>query len=96
MTWLMALLACSGGEEMVARDSATDTAGPCAALDLPVCPPECPVDAFAECGLPCPTEGEACGNSIGDGRVCQDGVWACTVHAPLEPEGCNQVCRPAD
>jgi hypothetical protein len=38
-------------------------------------------------------EGEACGNNIGDGRVCTDGMWTCSIHAPLEPDECNRVCE---
>jgi hypothetical protein len=92
--WLLVLLGCAGGGEKLGVDSATDTAGPCASESLPACPPACPEDAFEVCGQPCTVEGETCGNSIGDGRVCDGGVWSCSVHAPLEPEGCNRVCDP--
>ena len=73
----------------------TDTSSddPCADLDLPECPPECPDDYASSCGEPCDTEGDACGNNIGDGRECVDGMWQCSVHAPLEPDGCNSVCE---
>ena len=78
--WLWLLMACG----------VTD---PCEGLDLPVCPPACPTDAFAACGEPCDVEGEACGNNIGDGRTCLEGTWQCTVHAPLgTDETCNLVC----
>ena len=80
----LALAGC-GGSEM-------ESADPCASLDLPTCPEECPEGWGEECGQPCDVEGEECGNDIGDGRSCVDGVWSCTVHAPLEPEGCNLVC----
>ena len=70
-----------------------DSAEPCAELDLPECPAECPEDYASTCGEPCESEGEECGNEIGDGRVCTDGMWQCSVHAPLEPTGCNQVCQ---
>ena len=71
---------------------------PCAEVELPTCPAECPEDYASTCGEPCSEEeeGEECGNSIGDGRTCQDGVWSCTVHAPLEAEGCNWVCDPGE
>lgn len=66
---------------------------PCAGIDLPACPGECPPDNFPDsCGMPCDVEGAACGNNIGDGMVCTGGIWACTVHPPLG-EGCNLVCK---
>jgi hypothetical protein len=65
----------------------------CQAADLPPCPPECPTDYAASCGLPCDVEGEACGNEIGDGMQCHSGIWSCSVHAPLGM-GCNWVCDP--
>ena len=65
----------------------------CEGVELPECPPECPDDYASSCGEACETEGEACGNTIGDGRSCVEGVWNCTVHAPLEPDECNAVCR---
>ena len=80
------LAGCSGSAETGGED-------PCAGEDLPECPAECPDDYAATCGEPCETDGEACGNSIGDGRVCLDGIWSCSVHAPLEAEGCNQICQ---
>jgi hypothetical protein len=87
LLFLFALTAC-GSEGLV-----DDSADPCAAADLPVCPEECPEDAFSECGESCETEGEVCGNNIGDGRECVDGIWQCTVHAPLGGPGeCNLVC----
>ena len=67
-------------------------ADPCAGIELPPCPPECPADGMSRCGQPCDQEGEACGNAIGDNMTCQGGTWNCTVHAPLGM-GCNQVCR---
>ena len=66
----------------------------CADVELPSCPVECPDDFSDSCGEPCDEEGEECGNSIGDGRVCMEGVWSCTVHAPLEADECNWVCDP--
>ncbi len=66
---------------------------PCAGIDLPACPGECPPDDFpSSCGMPCDVEGAACGNNIGDGMVCTGGVWGCTVHPPLGT-GCNLVCK---
>ena len=75
-------------------DSSTlDSSDPCAELNLPECPMECPEDFASSCGEECEVEGEECGNSIGDGRICSEGVWSCTVHAPLGGEGeCNRVC----
>lgn len=70
-----------------------DTAGPCVGLDLPDCPPECPDDWQLSCGEPCSAEGDSCGNAIGDGRTCSGGVWQCSVHPPLDPDGCNRICR---
>jgi hypothetical protein len=69
---------------------------PCNGEDLPDCPAECPVDDPVQCGNPCDTEGEACGNALGDGRVCTDGAWICSVHAPLSDDDtvCNHVCKP--
>jgi hypothetical protein len=69
-------------------------ADPCAGKELPVCPPACPTGFTSSCGEPCETEGESCGNAIGDGRSCADGRWQCSVHAPLTPDGCNRVCDP--
>jgi hypothetical protein len=74
-------------------DSGSDTAGECADEDLPPCPDECPEDWASTCGEACEVDGETCGNEIGDGRECIDGIWECTVHGPLD-EGCNQVCDP--
>ena len=85
---LFLLFACN--DKPVDSSSSED---PCAELDLPECPPECPDDYASSCGEPCETEGDACGNKIGDGRQCVDGMWQCSVHAPLEPEGCNRVCE---
>ena len=66
---------------------------PCAGVDLPACPPECGEMEYPElCGLPCDTEGQTCGNNIGDGMTCSGGQWLCTVHPPLGP-GCNLVCK---
>ena len=65
----------------------------CEGVALPECPPECPEDYWSTCGEPCETEGEACGNTIGDGRECFEGLWRCSEHAPLEPDACNAVCR---
>ncbi len=70
-----------------------DTADVCAGISLAACPDECPEDWAATCGEPCETDGETCGNDLGDGRACVGGTWSCTVHAPLEPGGCNLVCR---
>jgi hypothetical protein len=64
---------------------------PCDGIDLPACPEPC--TGPLECGQACDDEGATCGNSIGDGRVCQNGRWGCSVHAPLGL-GCNLVCRP--
>jgi hypothetical protein len=65
----------------------------CYGVDLPECPEECPVDYAATCGEPCEIEYDECGNNIGDGRICLDGIWQCTVHAPLGGPGvCNLVC----
>lgn len=70
-----------------------DTGEYCQAAELPPCPDACPDDWAATCGEPCEVEGETCGNEIGDGRVCAEGVWSCAVHAPLGT-GCNWVCDP--
>jgi hypothetical protein len=70
-----------------------DTGEYCQGADLPPCPPACPADYAQSCGLPCDSEGEACGNEIGDGMSCSDGIWSCAVHAPLGT-GCNWVCDP--
>lgn len=72
--------------------SADDSADPCADESLPDCPAPCPDDWSSTCGEPCTVDGEACGNDIGDGRTCTGGAWQCSVHAPLEPGACNQVC----
>ena len=80
---LATFLGCDAGEQDL-----------CADVELPSCPEECPEDYASTCGEPCDEEGEECGNSIGDGRVCADGVFSCTVHAPLEPYECNWVCDP--
>ena len=79
-------IACTGG-------ISNDTADACADLELPECPAECPEDWADSCGEPCGDEDEACGNSIGDGRECIDGQWACQVHRPLEPGECELVCE---
>lgn len=71
-----------------------DTVDPCDGVQLPPCPPECPDDYAATCGLECEVEGEECGNEIGDGRQCVDGTYVCSVHSPLG-EGCNLVCDPS-
>ncbi len=71
----------------------TTTATDCEGVTLPPCPEACPDDWAASCGLACDEEGETCGNEIGDGRVCTDGLWQCSVHAPLGT-GCNLVCDP--
>ena len=63
---------------------------PCAGVELPPCPGECPPGDF--CGMACEVEGSKCGNNIGDGMECIDGTWMCTVHPPLGP-GCNLVCK---
>lgn len=76
----IALVACNDAEDY------------CAGIELPECPEECPDDYASTCGEPCETDGEACGNSIGDGRVCVDGMYTCSVHAPLEADECNKVC----
>ena len=73
-----------------ATDTSTD---PCAELNLPECPEECPEDYASSCGEACELEGEECGNNIGDGRKCTNGIWQCSVHRPLEPEGCNSICQ---
>ena len=86
MLFFVMILACTEKETV-------ETGDPCADLDLPECPQECPDDYASTCGEPCETEGEECGNSIGDGRVCVDGIYQCSVHAPLEPEGCNSICQ---
>ncbi len=78
---------------LVACFEPADTGEYCQAVELPPCPAECPADYFESCGQPCDVEGEACGNEIGDGMVCLDGVWSCAVHAPLGT-GCNWVCDP--
>lgn len=67
-------------------------ADPCAGVELPACPTACPADAMDRCGQPCETEGERCGNNVGDGMGCEAGTWRCVVHAPLGP-GCNLACR---
>ncbi|MFT5460193.1 MAG: hypothetical protein ACI9K2_006710 [Myxococcota bacterium] len=83
------MLGCEeGGDKPV---DTSDTAGPCVGLDLPACPGECPDDWQIDCGEACSSEGQACGNNIGDGRTCTGGVWECSVHAPLDPDGCNLV-----
>ena len=71
-----------------------DGGSDCDGLDLPECPMECPVDYAVTCGEPCDVEGDECGNDIGDGRVCLDGFWSCSTHAPLDTESgvCNLVC----
>lgn len=87
LSLLVVLTACGSGT------SNDDSADPCAAADLDVCPEECPEDYASECGESCEAEGEVCGNDIGDGRECLDGIWQCTVHAPLGGPGeCNLVC----
>lgn len=69
--------------------------GVCDDLDLPPCPEECPEDWAATCGEICKVEGETCGNQIGDGRECVDGLWQCSVHAPVgDADTCNLVCDP--
>ena len=78
---------------LMACFSTADSADPCEAVELPACPAACPDDYAATCGEPCEIEGETCGNEIGDGRVCADGVYGCVVHTPLGP-GCNLVCDP--
>ena len=72
---------------------ADDSAGLCDGVELPECPPECPEDGSTNCGAACEVEGDECGNNIGDNRICVDGTWECTEHAPLEPNECNWVCR---
>lgn len=78
---------------LVACSESADTGAYCEAADLPPCPPECPIDYADSCGQACDVEAEACGNEIGDGMECVDGVWSCSVHAPLGT-GCNWICDP--
>ena len=97
MSWVplgvaLGLLGCGNTGASKTLETA-DTAGPCFGLTLPECPDACPDDWALSCGEPCDAEGETCGNTIGDGRTCVDGLWACSVHAPLEPRGCNRTCR---
>lgn len=66
---------------------------PCAGVELPACPSECSQPPGEMAGSACTTDGEKCGNSIGDGCECTAGKWECTVHAPLGPGMCNSVCR---
>jgi hypothetical protein len=78
-------------------DNLEDSASPCVDVlnELPACPEECPEDYNATCGEACDAETPDCGNSIGDGRTCVDGVFSCAVHAPLGGPGeCNWVCEP--
>lgn len=85
-------IACSGG--IVSDDTSDiDSGDPCAGLDLPECPPECPEDWSASCGEPCEEEDQACGNTLGDGRECIDSQWECSVHSPLDPGECSDVCQ---
>lgn len=74
--------------------SPDDSADPCNGVELPACPEACPDDYAATCGEACTVEGETCGNDIGDGRQCLEGIYQCSVHAPLGGPGeCNLVCR---
>jgi len=84
---LLSMMACEPEEETTPSQEEL-----CAELDLPDCPEECPEDFMSVCGQSCEVEGEACGNNIGDGRECLDGVWECASHAPLSEDGCNLVC----
>ena len=88
ITTATVLFGCTASEKV---DTASSDL--CAGIDLPECPAECPEDFANSCGEECQTEGEECGNSIGDGRICTDGLWQCTVHAPLEPDQCNLICQ---
>ena len=92
MRWMLWIGLLAG---MACADSPnTDSSDPCAEIDLPDCPQECPEDYASTCGEACESEGEECGNSIGDGRICQDGLWTCTVHSPSDgPDECNRVCN---
>jgi len=65
----------------------------CTGVPLPACPPPCADGAFAACGEACdPAADVDCGNEIGDGMTCADGMWACSVHPPLG-DRCNAICR---
>ncbi|MBI2893583.1 MAG: hypothetical protein HYY06_08515 [Deltaproteobacteria bacterium] len=83
---------CEAHANCVAVNHLGQCGDPCAGVDLPPCPPACPDEIFVRCGQRCETEGETCGNDIGDARTCLDGTWQCVVHPPLGT-GCNLVCR---
>jgi len=65
----------------------------CAGIDLPPCPQACGDPLGEMAGQACGTEGDKCGNDIGDGCSCSGGKWQCYPHAPLPTGGCTLVCR---
>lgn len=91
------LAACGGAPAQSGSTTPTPEPGPtgdaCDGETLPACPPPCAEPAGQRAGATCSTEGERCGNDIGDGCTCSGGTWQCTVHPPLKPVGCNKVCR---
>lgn len=90
---LLALLSlsCSSSSR---GDATPPQQDPCAGVELPPCPEACAPERADKCGQPCdPAVDKPCGNNIGDGMTCVEGTWACTVHAPLAPTGCNLTCR---
>jgi hypothetical protein len=84
---------CGGTTQPPAGTGPGTNEDPCAGKALPACPRACAEPPGAMDNKPCATEGEACGNNVGDGCKCTGGKWACEVHAPLRPDTCNQVCK---
>lgn len=87
----------SGGEGGADDDDGAtpidiDPGDPCDGVELEPCT-ACPADWAESCGESCTEGNESCSNHIGDGRACVDGVWECSVHAPLEPDACDLVCE---
>lgn len=72
--------------------SGSDSTDPCDGVTLPACPPQCGDALGSMAGSDC-SEGDECVTSaVGDGCECSGGQWQCSVHPPLDPNGCNLVC----
>jgi len=87
------VLACASGRPPVGDQDPGAAADPCEGKTLPKCAAECAAPPGQLAGEAC-SEGERCGNNIGDECTCASGTWSCSVHAPLGGPGvCNATCR---
>jgi hypothetical protein len=83
----------AGGGGGTANAGGSGGTDPCAGRALPDCKACSDGGGLQDhCGQACTSEGDSCSNQIGDGRTCVNGLWECSIHAPLGT-GCNLVCR---